>query len=964
MLIPRLNSLRSKLGRRMLVVFISCALLPVGTVALLSYTQVTRQLHEQTQTRLWYASKSLGMTLYERLLFLESGLGTIERSLRTNSDPDDFDVEYRPTKHIEARFKQITLVPKQGGAIALLGASQPPPRLTSEQKAHLRSGQTLLLTQKRKSSFPRILMLRQAQIDGAGRALLIGQIKQGYLFGNPHDNNLPPSSEFCVFGKFAPAFYCSLEERRLVSEAARSEIIQSSSGHLEWKIGPNTIVGAYWSLFLKPRFRAGSWIVMVSEPRSNALAPMAKFHKTFPLILALTLCIVILFSLTQIRRNLVPLEELQKGTKQIAKQDFDLQLEIKSGDEFEELAQSFSTMAKTLGQQFRLNATRAEIDRSVLAALDLPTIVDRVLALAPEIFPCESLSLTLLDQSKGSIAQTYRRIGDSEQPAGCELLELAPEDLEPLESESDVLVTKSTEFIPSYLRALQSDTVHAFVLLPLRFKSELLGVLAFAVSDEFTSPHERLKPVRGIADQLAIALSNVRMIQQIHFLAFYDSLTGLPNRAFFRERLQQAIEDAARHESLLAVLVIDLDGFKRINDSLDHDQGDELLQEVASRVLQCVKGTESITENAEGKFGVDIARLGGDEFALMLSDIGDAQKAAQVAKRVLPAISAPLSLGSQEVSLTASIGITIYPLDGDNVETLLRNADVAMYNAKECGRDGFSFYRSAMNETAHRHLRIESKLRSALEEDAFRLHYQPIIDTREESIVGTEALIRWHDSELGLVAPDEFIRLAEDSGLIVRLGERVLRSACEQTVAWQSLGVPALRVSVNLSGRQLRERSLADTVQRALTDSGLRPEDLTLEITESALIRDMASAIDVLQQLKDLGAKLSIDDFGTGYSSLSYLKNFPIDHLKIDKSFVQDVASSREDAAMTSAIIAMGHGLGLKVIAEGVETRKQFAFLRKKKCDEVQGYLFGHAMPADDLAAYLRGEPAPPRETS
>ena len=947
---PRVASFHSRLGRRMLFTLFLCALVPVCTLAFLSYNQVTGQLHEQSRARLWSASKSLGMTIYERLLFLEANLDAIERDITLTRKGAGSRPAIRVTKHIEGRFEAITLIANQGDAIALLGTPGFLPALSYEDVEYIRSGNSLILTQSLPGAPPRILMLRAHTGKDRDDAILIARIKPSYLWGGAHENNLPPSSDYCVFSDPARMLFCSAPERGSLTDPSRSEVSAAASGYLEWTIADQPLIAAYWSLFLKPRFRAGSWIVMVSEPRANALAPVADFHKTFPLTLALALCIVMLSSLMQIRRNLVPLAELQKGTRRIAKQDFDIHLDINSGDEFEELAQSFNSMAERLGQQFRLTNTRAEIDRAVLAAMDLSTIVDRVLTLVPKILPCDSLSLTVVDANNGSVAETYTQTGHDTRALGRELIDLTAEELGQLQAESDIVLIKATDTIPSYLLPLRSQSVASFVVLPLRFKQDLLGILAFALADDPAAGHERLAQVRSIADQLAIALSNVRMIQQIHVLAYYDSLTGLPNRTFYRERLQQALEDAERHQSLVAVLFVDLDSFKRINDTLGHDQGDELLRTVARRMRECARDEQGNPQD----FGVDIARPGGDEFTLMLTDIRDAQTAAQVARRILSAISSPFTLASQELTLTASIGITIYPLDGDDIESLLKNADVAMYEAKNGGGDDFRFYRKSMNEEALRYLTIESKLRKALERNELLIHYQPIVDAQTGSIVGVEALLRWQDAELGLVRPDEFIGLAEASGLIVAFGRYVLRKACEQNVAWQSAGLPPITVSVNVSARQLKERSLVQTVQRALADSGLSPEHLVLEITESVLVESIEATTKVLQRLRSIGVKLSIDDFGTGYSSLSYLKHFAVNHLKIDKSFVQDIASSQTDAAIASGIIAMGHSLGLKVIAEGVETDAQLELLRAAGCDEVQGFLFGRPAPEEAVAQLLR----------
>ncbi|MDP2878077.1 MAG: EAL domain-containing protein [Sulfuricella sp.] len=428
----------------------------------------------------------------------------------------------------------------------------------------------------------------------------------------------------------------------------------------------------------------------------------------------------------------------------------------------------------------------------------------------------------------------------------------------------------------------------------------------------------------------------------VHRLAYYDPLTGLPNRLQLEERLKQALTAAQYNNWLVAVLYLDLDRFKTINDTLGHPFGDKLLQAVAGRLAGHVRDSDTL------------ARFSGDEFTIVLSDIGSQQNTALVAQKILDALAEPFNLEGQEVFITPSIGIALYPLDTDNKDDLIKNADTAMSHAKaQCG-NGFHFYSTDMNATASQRLTMETQLRRALERDEFVLHYQPQVSLHTGRITGMEALLRWQHPERGLVAPGEFISLLEETGLIVPVGEWVLRSACIQNSAWLAEGLPPLRVAVNLSARQFRQSGLAAVVNQALLDAGLAPEHLELEITESIMIQDLQTTITTLHQLHTLGIQISIDDFGTGYSSLSYLKRMPISKIKIDQSFVRDICTDPDDEAIANAVIGLGHSLKMQVIAEGVETREQLEHLRAQGCDEIQGYYFSRPLPAEAFAQLVR----------
>jgi len=455
--------------------------------------------------------------------------------------------------------------------------------------------------------------------------------------------------------------------------------------------------------------------------------------------------------------------------------------------------------------------------------------------------------------------------------------------------------------------------------------------------------------------QLAGALGRRRQAEdRVRQLAYFDDITGLPNRAFFKERLTQALELARRHERKLALLFLDLDNFKRINDTLGHSTGDILLNEVAKRLLVNLRVSDAILQGKPTADSKDVARLGGDEFIVLLGEIRQPTDAGLVATRLLESLARPVSLAGHDVTVTASIGVAVYPDDGETAETLLKNADMAMYFAKREGRNGFQFFTEAMNAAALKRLTTENLLRQALERGELSLHYQPQIDVAAGTLSGMEALLRWNSAELGPISPADFIPLAEETGLILPIGEWVLRTACAQAKAWRDAGASLPRVAVNVSVRQFAQDRFPALVEAVLRETGLEPQALELEITESVLMKDGAAALDTLRELKKLGVQLAIDDFGTGYSSLSYLKQFPIDRLKIDRAFVCAVNTDPQDRAITTAVIAMADSMNLSVTAEGVETADQLQFLKTRNCAEVQGYYLSRPLPAGDAERFLR----------
>jgi diguanylate cyclase (GGDEF)-like protein len=488
--------------------------------------------------------------------------------------------------------------------------------------------------------------------------------------------------------------------------------------------------------------------------------------------------------------------------------------------------------------------------------------------------------------------------------------------------------------------------------LPLLKDGKAIGVLIFLSREIGAFSPELVELLQRLAENVSFAIDNfdradekTRADEKIEYLASHDSLTNLPNRETFNELLRYAIEAARRHQRRFAVLFIDLDRFKVINDSLGHDAGDFLLVEIANRLRKALRSSDVV------------ARQGGDEFVVILEEAAERPDVERIASNLLSVLSQQLQLSGHECHTTASIGIAMYPSDGSDVQTLTKNADMAMYLAKEDGKNGFRFFTKEIKAQSIERLTLETALRRALERDQFALHYQPKVDMVTGQITGVEALLRWTHPELGVLPPMQFIPLAEETGLIVPIGRWVLREACAQNMAWQRRGLRPVSMAVNLSPRQFADTHLLQDIDEALAATGMSPVLLQLEVTESMVMRNVSRAVKVLDAIQSRGIRLAIDDFGTGYSSMSLMKQFPIDTIKIDRSFVRDLPSDSEDQAIAQAIISMGKALGMTVVAEGVETSEQETFLRNHACDEMQGYLFSKPVPPQQLAELLRSTP-------
>jgi len=930
------------------MLFILCALLPTVTLAIISYSLVVRQLTTQTQERLHRVSKETAFSLFERLQFLEGQMKEVASKVKSGAGPSSEEFNQVLGRY----FKSMMIVADTAHPVVHFGSIQNPPAPNPQERDHLKAGKTLVSIRK-KSGLPLPLyMSRMLEPQHPEKGLLVAEINPAYLWGNSEEGSAQTAVEVFLSDQSHIVPISSLPGKALLTEPTASLLAQSSSGQFEWLSDGKEYISSYWSIFLKSNFFMPKWTVVVSKSKSDVLTPLIHFKKTFVLVSLMTLWVVLLLSIGLIRRNLGPIERLQEAIRRIAGGEFDVPVTINSGDEFEELAVSFNAMAGRLGKQIGALAGAAKIDRAILSTLDTKQIVEALLTGMREIISCDWVMVALLDSKTPDSTRAYIRSSDGATGELETAVRIPPKDAERLRQGSVNIIKATDPHLPSYLAPLVQRGMKSFLILPVFLKEKLAAIITLGHSTRHQYNPDDLLHISRLVDQVAVALSNARMVEQIHVLAYYDGLTGLPNRVMFKEQLNRLLQLAKRSDQRVAILFLDLDNFKQINDTLGHDLGDRLLREVTNRLLQWIRSSDYPSRaNEENTI---VSRLGGDEFTLYLADITRVQDAAAVAQRILDVLSKPFMLDTNEVFITASIGITVFPSDGQDGDTLLKNADTAMYHAKDKGRNNYQFFTSSMNAAVMKRLSLENDLRKALERREFVLHYQAQMDLRTGKIPGMEALIRWLHPDRRLIPPGEFIPLSEETGLVVPIGQWALNAACEQNKALQAAGLPPMRVSVNLSGRQILDPQLPETVARILKDTGLDPKYLEVELTESILIQNQKTVLNTLHALREMGIQVSLDDFGTGYSSLSYLNRFPVDTLKIDKSFVENIPVNSDNVALIKAIIAMAHSLKLKVLAEGVENEQQLVFLREEGCDEIQGNLFSPPVPIEALEKLLR----------
>jgi predicted signal transduction protein with EAL and GGDEF domain len=631
---------------------------------------------------------------------------------------------------------------------------------------------------------------------------------------------------------------------------------------------------------------------------------------------ALTIALVSLLSIGMIRRQLRPLERLIQATKKVAQRDFSGVLEAPHNDEFGDLARSFNSMSENLRLQFSVLETLSEIDRLLLRAPDLEQILDTLLPRVAAVLRCRSVSVLLIDPDAQEHARAYDFFASrpGRRPVRRTAFDIAAVKAA-CEHSSCLEITAASADTGPFVQPLRESGATTFRLHPLRHDEHFVGFLCIGSARDADRSLDPGIGASDFADRLSLILANLQRSEQLYQQAHFDPLTRLPNRQLFADRVNMALSRARETRGMGALLYIDLDQFKRVNDTAGHNA---------------------------------------DEFAILLPEITDADVARQVAERALAALSEPVIVARHAHHVAASIGVTVFPADGQTLEELLTTSDIAMYRAKESGRGQVVFFETEMQQRMHARIALETGLRRAMQREEFKLLYQPIVSAEARGSIGVEALIRWPNGPEGPGrSPVTFVPVAEESGLIIGLGEWVLRTACRQFIDWRREGVVVEYVSVNVSGRQLRHADLLEKILGTIASFGMEATQLQIEITESVLA-DGAATERTLREIAARGVRLALDDFGTGYSSLSYLRMYPIDTVKIDRSFVAELPGDVAACRLAESIIAMCGALGKQVIAEGVESEEQFKFLNAAGCNGMQGYFLGRPMEASDIPGFVR----------
>ncbi|MFW5425856.1 MAG: EAL domain-containing protein [Methylophagaceae bacterium] len=921
--------LESKVARRMFLLFIVSALLPILILSVFSIRQINSIATQNIEHEVSQSTRSIGRLIYERLILLNEKL--VIHFEHQSSKP--IDVLKNTTIRGFAQFHIFSLEDSNYLEDNKL------PTLSSTEQQFLLQGKPILITHFQKGLPTNIYLLHI--IEGTD-IITMGLIENDAIWGDPDTFDL--SKGFCIYGSSNKILFCSQKNLGEQLQSIKSNWSNNSTGNLKHSHNEQSTLVSFWQIFLQPRYLYTSFTIVVVADENDALAPVSGLTNIYIAISLLAIAFIAFLSTIQIRRYLTPLEELMRGIKRISNNDFSHPVTVKTDDEFNQLAESFNSMSKRLSHQFEFLTTMAEIDQHILSNITIKDILSTLINQGNKAAQSETMNIAMLNKNTTELLDIFS--ADFHHVHGISVAShpIQSFDIEGLHHQKTAVFNIEDTQLPSYLKSLVQPPLSQFVIVPVLLNKTLAAILIFGFREQEFSQETHFR-LRELGDRFAIALEKSAWEKKLYQQAHHDPLTQLPNRQLLNDRLQQAIKRSIRDESCFSVMFIDLDRFKTVNDSLGHSSGDQLLKIVSQRLIDTLRDDDTV------------ARLGGDEFIIFLSPIDNHDelysRSTLIANKVLAAVTEPYSIDNQEVHISTSLGIASFPSDGQDVETLIKNADSAMYHAKEQGRNNFQFYSKSLNEKALQQLVMDTDLHHAIENNEFQMYYQAKVETQSGKILGAEALIRWNHPEKGLVPPYQFIAIAEDNGLIKVIGEWTINEACRQNKLWQQQGLPAITVSVNLSPAQFQQDNLVDIVEHALDDSNLDAKYLDLEILEGSAMDDIKQTIKILNQFKDLGISISIDDYGTGYSTLSYLKHFPIDNLKIDRGFILDSVTDSGDQAIIASTILLAHKLGMNVVAEGVENDQQLALLQNLGCDEIQGYYFSRPIPADDFAKLL-----------
>lgn len=909
-------------GRRILSLFLVAGLLPVMFTAYLSYSEVNRGIKQEAFSKLRGNAKAYGVEILARLDRADRKASEVERVI------DAYGAAALGSRgYLTEDFSAIwTLAADGTRGTSYTGRSVfvDPKRVNAD---HLAKGNAQLV-QVFNAGRPQLILLRSAPGDATGRVALAFELMPKNIWGP--DENLPFETEYCVFSAAGLELYCSQKLSSYVPGTIASPANLERDTVMSWRVAGEKYYSAMWQLFLEGAYSHSGINIVASQPRSIAMQTSADFSRVFLPALALVVLLVAALSFNLIGESLLPLQRLIIAARQFAGGQFSTRVRLRTGDEFEALADSFNQMAGRLQRQFGMLRAMSTIDRLILSGADFEEVSEEVIRNLLELAECEAAAVIARDPDSPTWAKMISW-GDNEFMHERIALpqELGFEWCQPRQ----VNVNDVDPSVAPYKARFDAYGRSYVVIIPVVLNDELKGILLLGSDRKFDMRQESLGRAIDLAGRLAVALTSAQREEVLYRQAHYDELTGLPNRQLLKDRLEQQLVYVRREGQGGAMLFLDLDRFKEINDVFGHSTGDIVLAQAAERIVGEVRDSDTV------------ARLGGDEFVIVLPRQTGNSTVRATASRLLARLAEAFCVQGVDHFLGASIGIVMFPDDGDSVETLLKNADAAMYRAKESGRSKFEFFSKELNAESRRKIDLERELRNALQENKLEVFYQPQFDLSSGVICGAEALTRWRNEKHGVVSPEEFVPLAEDSGLIVDLGRWVVARAAEDLQAILQMGLHPGPVSINVSARQLRDNSFPRDVLEPLQRLGIPAGFLQLEVTETTVAQNRDTAISILDALREEGVKIAIDDFGTGYSSLSYLQQLPFDLIKIDKSFIDLIGAGDRSENICRTIIKMAHELGKEAIAEGVETEEQADFLLANGCDFVQGFFYCKPLP-------------------
>ena len=918
-------------GRRILGLFLLAGILPVIFTAFLAYYEISRGLEQEVTRNLREDSKSYGVDILSNLTLSSDKALELVSVIEENGPDAINDREY-----LLDDFESVWMISRALSSAPIYGAQNSEISAAAINFEHLAAGKSQLLVME--AAADELVLLQGRRIGQADQTVFAFRLRADKVWGP--EENLPYLTGFCVFSASAVNLACTDD---LVGDAQKALYSDQSlqitgTGTSRITIDGELHLAAMWQLFLEARFAHEPLDIVASKPSSYALGAIADFRRIFPPALLLVVVLVAALSFNFIGQSLVPLQRLTIVARQYASGQLGSRVRVRTGDEFESLADAFNNMASRLGRQIETFKAMSKIDKSILSGAEFEEVSEDVIGHLIKLTGFESAAVIARDIDSPSWAKMISWFEDEFTHERVALpQEMGHEWCQPRQ----VSLSEIDGAFAPYKERFLSFGLKFVVLIPVVLHDDLKGILLLGSDTHFEMQGGRLQRSIDLAGRLAVALASVEREEALYRQAHYDELTGLPNRQLLKDRLEQQLVHARREEQNGAMLFLDLDRFKEVNDVFGHSVGDVVLTQAAERIVSEVRDTDTV------------ARLGGDEFVIVMPNLSADNTLRMTAARILTRLAEPFSVRGTNHFLSASVGIVIFPEDGDSVETLLKNADAAMYRAKDAGRSRFEFFSKKLNAESRRKIELERELRTAFDEGQLEIYYQPQFKLEDGIICGAEALMRWKHQTRGNISPDEFIQLAEDSGLIVDMGRWVVDQTCADLRAILDMGLHPGSMSINVSTRQLREASFPSDVLDALQRHDIHPGYLQLEVTETTVAQNRDTAIDILNVLRDSGVLVAIDDFGTGYSSLSYLQQLPFDLIKIDKSFVDLIGSGGNSENICRTIIKMAHELGKMSIAEGVETREQSDFLTENGCDCVQGYFYSHPLPQQEFIEFV-----------